>query len=129
MHCESNTGYAIEKLEVVFFNAAIQAGFAKEDIVFAYPSVSLGKPHWMEETGGNFVEFNCQDYSLDDTARLRRVLATHKISSAFCFDLQPSNACQQKGRSIGMSSLNTPILKSSLVTSKSITKSFSYYPE
>jgi glycosyltransferase involved in cell wall biosynthesis len=40
IHCEQNTGYAIEKLEKVFLKSAFQAGYSAENIYWSYSKVS-----------------------------------------------------------------------------------------
>jgi glycosyltransferase involved in cell wall biosynthesis len=91
MHCESNTGYAIEKLERVFFDAAVEAGFRKKDIHFVYPSLRRGKPRWMPSENSAYFEFDFVAYSGGDASAFTRYLRSHGIRSAFVFDLQPSH--------------------------------------
>src|SRR3954462_7342599 len=48
-HCEQNTGYAIKSLEEVFFAAAQQAGFCKENIFWSFSRITdINNPQIIE---------------------------------------------------------------------------------
>ena len=91
MHSESNTGYAIEKLEKTFYRASIDAGIKGPEIFFAYPSVEKGRPRWMDPKNNNFTCFNYRNFNSFEGEEFSDYLINNHISSAFAFDLQPSN--------------------------------------
>jgi len=119
MHCESNTGYAIEKLEKIFYRASIDAGIKESEIFFAYPSIKKGKPRWMENRNTNFICFNYRKFNSSEAKEFGDYLKNNGITMAFSFDLQPSHPVNPLLRRSGikrclsywgapMSSINPP---------------------
>jgi glycosyltransferase involved in cell wall biosynthesis len=121
MHSESNTGYAIEKLEKIFYRASIDAGIKGSEIFFAYPSLKKGKPRWMDLNNNNFTCFNYRNFNFSEGEEFSEYLKINHISSVFAFDLQPSNPVNPLLRRAGiqrclsywgapMGSLNKPLV-------------------
>lgn len=91
MHCQSNTGFAIEKLETVFHQAALDSGYSPERIFFSYPGVERGQPRWMEPGNSNWFEYDFSRNDAPSVARLQGYIGDHSISTVMAFDLQPDN--------------------------------------
>ncbi|GGY82195.1 hypothetical protein GCM10011613_28670 [Cellvibrio zantedeschiae] len=82
IHCEQFTGYAIGTLEQVFFNAAIDAGYAQENIFWSYPKVV--------EANTNIIE--CQFKSSHKHNDLKAFIVQNNIQQVLAFDLgYPAN--------------------------------------
>ncbi len=102
MHSESNTGYAIEKLEKIFYRASIDAGFDRDEVFFAYPSIKRGRPEWMPHDNNNFACFNYRKFSTGDARVFKKYLEDNSVKFVFAFDLQPSNSVNPLLRSAGV---------------------------
>ena len=92
MHCQSNTGFAIEKLETVFYQAALDSGYSPEGIFFSYPGVERGQPRWMVPGNSNWFEYDFSRNEGSSIARLQVYIRDHSITTVMAFDLQPNNA-------------------------------------
>jgi glycosyltransferase involved in cell wall biosynthesis len=77
LHCEQNTGYAIETLESVFNESAIKAGYSQNSIYWSYPKVSNG--------GKNIIE--CSYNNEQDYCTLNKYIKEHNITQVLAFDL------------------------------------------
>jgi glycosyltransferase involved in cell wall biosynthesis len=76
-HCEQHTGYAIEKLEHVFHQAALAAGYGEERIFRSYPKVVSPGEHLFECDYNN--ERQCQ--------QLAEIVVRLGIKTVLAFDL------------------------------------------
>ena len=103
LHCESNTGYAIEPLELTFFRMAEQlCDGDRTRIHFAYPSMSRG-PTTVLPT--SFNQYFVVDPSTRDTAecrRFERFLAEKQIDVVFGFDQPVSRPIYRYMRRAGV---------------------------
>jgi glycosyltransferase involved in cell wall biosynthesis len=77
-HCQQFTGYAIGVLEKVFFDAAVQAGYTKENIYWSFSKV-------LDATITNTIE--CEYKNSAHTQQLDQFLSQHEIQTAIAFDL------------------------------------------
>lgn len=91
IHCRSNTGFAIGRLERTFHEAALRCGYAPTDIHFSYSSLAGGKPSWMNDSMENFLEYDFWSDEASATSRFEDFLRRNKIRSVLGFDLQPHN--------------------------------------
>lgn len=77
IHCRENTGYAISSLELVFYQAALHAGFDHEHIFWSFNGLSDRKsPN----------KINC-DYRAPDARSLIHYLRINNIQTVIAFDL------------------------------------------
>ena len=77
-HCEENTGYAMETLEKVFFNAAIKAGISEENIYWSFKSKNTnGDPHILA----------CNYFDADTYEVARKTIIENEIELVLAFDL------------------------------------------
>ena len=49
LHTPVNTGYAIEPLERLFFETALELTTEPRDVLLSYADISPGRPHWLDE--------------------------------------------------------------------------------
>lgn len=109
-HCEQNTGYAIEKLEHTFKEAALKAGFSEDAIHYSYLQVQQSEP--------NIHQINYWDVA--DKQVLKNIVTKYHIQTVLAFDLAfPSWVCSEAKKAgakkviaywgASMSSLNSGI--------------------
>lgn len=86
-HVESNTGYAIGRLESIFFEMARQlcSGDLRR-IHFSYPSMAKGRPQTLPANFDNYTVIDPLDASTDSARRVKDYLRTHDIDTVFGFD-------------------------------------------
>ncbi|TQV71747.1 glycosyltransferase family 4 protein [Exilibacterium tricleocarpae] len=119
-HCESNTGYAIQRHEYVFAHAAYKITQDWDKIHFAYPSLARGQSDAIPTQVSNFAKL---DFASTDTRHLQEIetyIRDNRITTAIGFD-QPVHRKSYKYMRRGgvtkfmsywgapMSSLNTGI--------------------
>lgn len=102
LHCESNTGFAIEKLESAFYDAALAAGYSPDRVFFSYPAVSKGRPRWMPSGFENWMEYDFDANVAVRVRELRHTVRAHNIRTAFIFDVQPQNPVNRILRHAGV---------------------------
>lgn len=85
-HCESNTGYAIGRLERVFFEMGLNVFGSPERIHFAYPGIDKGVDPVLEGRLKNIVKFDYRDASSRSADTITRYIKKHDISAVFGFD-------------------------------------------
>jgi len=84
IHCRENTGYAIEKLESIFSQSAIQAQFNEKNVLFSYPEVS--------SKSDNIFCINFATSS--DAPKLIEIIHKRNVRTILAFDLPfPSWVC------------------------------------
>ncbi|MEP1728008.1 MAG: glycosyltransferase family 4 protein, partial [Marinobacter sp.] len=76
-HCKQDTGYAISSLEKAFKQAATEAGFSEENILWSYKEVADKEPQ----------AFQLDYYSENDAMNLRNIIEEYQISTILAFDL------------------------------------------
>ena len=85
IHCRENTGYAIEKLESIFIQSAIQAQFNEKNVLFSYPEVS--------SKSNNIFCVNFANSS--DEPKLIEIVRKRNVKTILAFDLPfPSWVCK-----------------------------------
>lgn len=90
-HCKSNTGYAIGRLERVFFEMALNVFGSPERIHFAYSGIDGGVGPVLEGRLKNIVAFDYRDVSSRSADTITRYIKKHNIEAIFGFD-QPVGA-------------------------------------
>lgn len=85
-HCESNTGYAIGRLERIFFEMALNVFGSPEKIHFAYPSIRKGVDPILQDRLKNIVEFNYRDTSSRTADTITQYIRRNNIRIIFGFD-------------------------------------------
>ena len=86
-HVESNTGYAIGRLEPIFFEMAMQlCGRDYSKIHIAYTSMSKGRPTTLPADFNQYLVIDPADASADASANVQKYLQTHGIDTLFGFD-------------------------------------------
>lgn len=90
-HCESNTGYAIGKLEKTFFEVALQLmqGDASR-VHVAYPSMEKGPSKSLPPDFRQYLIVDSSSRDPSEGIRIADYLATHNIQTIFGFD-QPAS--------------------------------------
>src|SRR5437870_648772 len=87
-HCPSNSGFAIARLERVFWEVARRITGNEEKIVFAYPGFRGDRPAALPSYFENVIEF---DSTSADPTRIREVagyLKERDVRIALGFDQQ-----------------------------------------
>lgn len=85
-HCESNTGYAIGRLERIFFEMAVNVFGSGDKVHFAYPSIKKGLDPVLEGRLKNVVEFNYRDVSAQSADGIAEYIRRNNIKTLFGFD-------------------------------------------
>ena len=109
-HCEQNTGYAIEKLELTFREAALKAGYSADAIHYSYLQVQQSEPNIHQISYWNNA----------DKQALKNIVIKYHIQTVLAFDLAfPSWVCSEAKKAgakkviaywgASMSSLNSGI--------------------
>lgn len=86
-HCESNTGYAIERLESVFFEMALE--LMENDVSrvhFGYPGMGRGPSKPLPSSFSQYVIVDCADDSRSNAERVTSYIRKHRIDTIFAFD-------------------------------------------
>ena len=86
-HCESNTGYAIETLESVFFKMA--CALVNQDhsrIHIAYTSMTKGRPRALPETFQQYTVFDIANADLAGCEKFQQYLEQRSIDTVLAFD-------------------------------------------
>ncbi len=85
IHCEQNTGYAVGKLEEIFFQSALKAGYAEDAIFWSFLKLS-GEPQ------AHTIACDYKDVATHSD--LRRLVQQYDIKTVLAFDLgYPSAVC------------------------------------
>ncbi|MDB6063076.1 MAG: hypothetical protein JWM78_3179 [Verrucomicrobiaceae bacterium] len=90
-HCESNTGYAIGRLEPIFFKMALQLCQNNSDRVhFAYTSMMKGKPTTLPSNFEQYVVIDSANNDKQHGEFIENYVKKNRINILFGFD-QPVN--------------------------------------
>lgn len=95
LHCEQHTGYAIGALENVFEKAALQAGYAPEQILWSYPKVF--------SPGASVFELGY--YSNSDGLKLEEIHRAFPIDTILAFDIPYPTPLVNRARKLGISNI------------------------
>jgi glycosyltransferase involved in cell wall biosynthesis len=103
MHCGSNEGYAIERMERAFFDVGVQlAAGNPEGVHFSYPELLRGAPRSLPTDFPNVIRFDPRHYSQEELARLTSFVKERQIDIAIPFDLQPIHPVNRALRRAGV---------------------------
>ncbi|BHH86292.1 glycosyltransferase family 4 protein [Desulforhopalus sp. 52FAK] len=76
-HCSQNTGYAIEKLEKIFFKSAQVAGFNVNNIIWSFSELVTPQTNTY-----------CLNYQNEESAiAVKEIIDQHQVSTILAFDL------------------------------------------
>lgn len=84
--CRSNTGYAIGRLETVFFEMAQRLMGDSDRIHFCYTSLDGGKPLFLANNFKNVIRFDTADSSRESLDTIHDYIRDNNIKIAFGFD-------------------------------------------
>lgn len=85
-HCRSNTGYAIGRLETVFFEMAQRLTGDSDRIHFGYTSLDGGAPTSLADNFRNVIQFDTADSSRKSLDAIHEYIRDNNIRIAFGFD-------------------------------------------
>ncbi len=104
-HCASNTGYAIEQLEKVFWEMAwiVTADLSK--IHFGYKELSSFKPKNLPAYFTNYISFDTSTSSKQDIDNLCHYIKRNNIDTIFGFDLPLKRPFYKKVREVGIKTI------------------------
>lgn len=85
-HCRSNTGYAIGRLETVFFEMAQRLTRDDDKIHFGYTSLDGEPPSFLPDGFKNAIQFNTADSSKEHLDAIYNYIRDNNIKIAFGFD-------------------------------------------
>jgi len=104
-HTASNTGYAIEPLEITFFETASEIAGGCELVHLGYKHYNRGKPRWAEGKTDNFVVVDYHDTSKDSLDAIAEYIRENNIRTVLAFDLGVGAAVIKAFRSGGATHL------------------------
>jgi len=119
-HCKANTGYAIETLERVFWEAALRVVGDVFNIHLSYTSYESRLPGYVPQGFRNFLEFDPTTQDQKELSRINEYLKKNNVKLIFGFDQPPSRSYYKVARKAGvekiisyygapMSSINGPL--------------------
>lgn len=89
MHVGTNTGYAIEPLERMFYRAGLDLGRGNPGRVhFAYPDFEKGKPKCLPDDFSNLLEFDFRRADREKILEFAKYVRQHGIDLVIFFDIQ-----------------------------------------
>ena len=86
-HTASNTGYAIEPLEITFYDLICEITGNRELVFLGYKNLNRGRPRWAKEKTDNFVAVDYSDTSKRNYSAIAQYLRMNNIESVLAFDL------------------------------------------
>lgn len=89
-HFPTNTGYAIEPLEIAFYEAASEYLNDRGCIHLAYSSLSGGRPGWLQEPAVKLVELQYRGMDSTERTRVAEYIKANEIEWVLAFDLSVS---------------------------------------
>lgn len=101
LHTKSNTGYAIAPLEKTFYHMALAVTHGNaQNIHFGYKHFADGHPTSLPADFTNLIAVDDKDAAT--FARAGAYVAQHRITNAFCFDVQVNSALVRALRKYGV---------------------------
>jgi glycosyltransferase involved in cell wall biosynthesis len=88
-HCPSNTGYAIERLEKVFYRMAQRLAGSDSAIFFAYVNLDAGMPKALPQAIGGVFQIDAGTKDPRQLAQVRELVQKNRIRVVLGFDQQP----------------------------------------
>lgn len=101
-HCKSNTGYAIQTLEKVFYKMAIRFSQDSNKVHFGYLNLRGGRPITLPDTFDQIVEIDTSNCSKHRRSELHNYVSKNHIDVAFGFDQPVSRPCYSVLRKAGI---------------------------
>jgi glycosyltransferase involved in cell wall biosynthesis len=86
-HTASNTGYAIEPLEITFYEVIREISGSSELVHLGYRNFNRGRPKWAKGETDNFVALDYSDTSNDALKAISEYIRKNNIQSVLAFDL------------------------------------------
>jgi len=86
-HVQANAGYAIEPLEVAFFEAVTKIVGNDEHIHLGYRNYDKGEPRWLNDNRVNLVKVRYNDMSKPQLDELATYIKNNNIKYVLAFDL------------------------------------------
>lgn len=86
-HVRANTGYAIEPLEITFFDVVSTLLDSTEQIHLGYSDYNNGKPRWLKSQTDNLIALRYMDMSGQQLDELSEYIHQNKIKYVLAFDL------------------------------------------
>jgi glycosyltransferase involved in cell wall biosynthesis len=106
LHCGSNTGYAIEPLERLFFEAGLFFTDGNPaHIHFAYPEIDKGPSRCLPAGFKNIICFNAKDKSKSNLKIIAEYCRQHEIKFVLIFDIQPVHPLHRVLRKSGVETI------------------------
>jgi glycosyltransferase involved in cell wall biosynthesis len=106
IHCRSNTGYAIEPLEKLFYEIGL--AFTENNpqhIHFGYPDISHGLSRCMPSDFKNMIEFDFKNTHSDNLDKCAGYCREHNIKYVMIFDIQPVHPLFKRLRKAGVKTI------------------------
>jgi len=88
-HVQANAGYAIEPLEIAFYEAILQIVGDEKKIHLGYRNYRKGEPKWLKEKSVHLVELSYNDMNKQQLDSLSEYLRANRIEHILAFDLSP----------------------------------------
>ena len=86
-HTASNTGYAIEPLEITFYDLVCQITGNRELVHLGYKNLNRGRPRWARDITDNYLAVDYSDTSKGNYSAIAQYLRKNNIESVLAFDL------------------------------------------
>ncbi|MDO9182498.1 MAG: glycosyltransferase family 4 protein [Bacteriovorax sp.] len=101
-HCSSNTGYAIGRLETVFFDMALNLTKDVKKIHFGYPDFNGGASSFLPSDFNNIIKFNSADSDPKSLKTIQSYIMDNKIEVVLGFDQPVSRPAYSVMRRAGI---------------------------
>ncbi len=89
-HVPANTGYAVEPLEITFFEVVsrfLERRGSSGKVHLGYKNYDFGKPRWLGDREVPLLELSYRTMSDQENAKLEQYLKRHSIKYVLAFDL------------------------------------------
>lgn len=94
-HVHANTGYAIEPLEISFFDAVSNIVDNNDQIHLGYRSYEKGKPSWLNGQTDNLITLKYKNMTAQQLDDLAEYVSEYNIKYVFAFDMGVgANVCK-----------------------------------
>lgn len=101
-HCESNTGYAIQRHEYTFSQMAYQLTGSWDKVHFGYPSIAKGRSLTIPDELQNIVVVDALSKDKNHISDVQEYIRKHNIKIAFGFDQPVSRPFYKSMREAGI---------------------------
>ncbi|MGW8228060.1 MAG: hypothetical protein ACWGOW_04120, partial [Gammaproteobacteria bacterium] len=86
-HVPANTGYAIEPLEIIFYDVISNLTGSSELVHLGYKNYDHGRPRWAKGKTNNFVVLDYSDTSKDSIKTIAAYIRKNNIKTVLAIDL------------------------------------------